>query len=156
MNVFDVTVWQDCGRWDMLGGESYSCFFLVNVQNFMQIAGGTDPIRDTSPLKNGYPSILVWVWVSAVAFDEDGMLILFFFKFFKANNLEDKIKIIEARPELLTPSHFKDQKVRHSSPILNCSGVVGSRRWQWILISYWPTVTTMNPIISQFTSSVMS
>lgn len=45
----------------MLGGESYSYFFLVNVQNFMQIAGGTDPIRDTSPLKNGYPSILVWV-----------------------------------------------------------------------------------------------
>ncbi|KAJ7420270.1 hypothetical protein BTVI_22086 [Pitangus sulphuratus] len=32
-------------------------------------------------------------------------------KFFKANHLEDKIKIIEARPELLKPSHFEDKKV---------------------------------------------
>ncbi|NWW70423.1 ANM7 methyltransferase, partial [Climacteris rufus] len=30
---------------------------------------------------------------------------------FKANNLEDKIKIIEARPELLKPSHLEDKKV---------------------------------------------
>ncbi|XP_075289785.1 protein arginine N-methyltransferase 7 isoform X3 [Opisthocomus hoazin] len=31
-------------------------------------------------------------------------------KFFKANHLEDKIKIIEARPELLTSSHLEDKK----------------------------------------------
>ncbi|NXI15499.1 ANM7 methyltransferase, partial [Irena cyanogastra] len=31
--------------------------------------------------------------------------------FFKANNLEDKIKIIEARPELLKPSHLEDKKI---------------------------------------------
>ncbi|NXG10222.1 ANM7 methyltransferase, partial [Sakesphorus luctuosus] len=30
---------------------------------------------------------------------------------FKANHLEDKIKVIEARPELLKASHFKDEKV---------------------------------------------
>ncbi|NWR36591.1 ANM7 methyltransferase, partial [Tachuris rubrigastra] len=33
------------------------------------------------------------------------------FKLFKANHLEDKIRIIEARPELLKPSHFEDKKV---------------------------------------------
>ncbi|XP_009319079.1 PREDICTED: protein arginine N-methyltransferase 7 [Pygoscelis adeliae] len=32
-------------------------------------------------------------------------------KFFKANHLEDKIKIIEARPELLTSSHLEDKKI---------------------------------------------
>ncbi|XP_066183918.1 protein arginine N-methyltransferase 7 isoform X1 [Sylvia atricapilla] len=32
-------------------------------------------------------------------------------KFFKANNLEDKIKIIEARPELLKPSHLENKKI---------------------------------------------
>ncbi|XP_068006581.1 protein arginine N-methyltransferase 7 isoform X2 [Melanerpes formicivorus] len=32
-------------------------------------------------------------------------------KFFKANNLEDKIKIIEARPESLTSSHLEGQKI---------------------------------------------
>ncbi|XP_009571084.1 PREDICTED: protein arginine N-methyltransferase 7 isoform X2 [Fulmarus glacialis] len=32
-------------------------------------------------------------------------------KFFKANRLEDKIKIIEARPELLTSSHLEDKKI---------------------------------------------
>uniref|UniRef100_A0A8D2NLU0 Protein arginine N-methyltransferase n=1 Tax=Zosterops lateralis melanops TaxID=1220523 RepID=A0A8D2NLU0_ZOSLA len=32
-------------------------------------------------------------------------------KFFKANHLEDKIKIIEARPELLKPSHLEDKKI---------------------------------------------
>ncbi|KAM6354393.1 protein arginine N-methyltransferase 7 isoform 3-T6 [Alca torda] len=32
-------------------------------------------------------------------------------KFFKANNLEDKIKIIDARPELLTSSHLEDKKI---------------------------------------------
>ncbi|XP_010148340.1 PREDICTED: protein arginine N-methyltransferase 7 isoform X2 [Eurypyga helias] len=32
-------------------------------------------------------------------------------KIFKANHLEDKIKIIEARPELLTPSHLEDKKI---------------------------------------------
>ncbi|NXH84528.1 ANM7 methyltransferase, partial [Edolisoma coerulescens] len=31
--------------------------------------------------------------------------------FFKANHLEDKIKIIEARPELLKPSHLEDKKI---------------------------------------------
>ncbi|NXC06367.1 ANM7 methyltransferase, partial [Orthonyx spaldingii] len=31
--------------------------------------------------------------------------------FLKANHLEDKIKIIEARPELLKPSHLEDKKV---------------------------------------------
>ncbi|NXB57409.1 ANM7 methyltransferase, partial [Struthidea cinerea] len=31
--------------------------------------------------------------------------------FFKANHLEDKIKIIEARPELLKPSHLADKKI---------------------------------------------
>ncbi|NXF16902.1 ANM7 methyltransferase, partial [Rhodinocichla rosea] len=31
--------------------------------------------------------------------------------FFKANDLEDKIKIIEARPELLKPSHLEDKKI---------------------------------------------
>ncbi|NXE62535.1 ANM7 methyltransferase, partial [Calcarius ornatus] len=31
--------------------------------------------------------------------------------FFKANNLEDKIKIIETRPELLKPSHLEDKKI---------------------------------------------
>ncbi|KFV83056.1 Protein arginine N-methyltransferase 7, partial [Struthio camelus australis] len=35
----------------------------------------------------------------------------FFLKFLKANHLEDKIKIVEARPELLTPSHLEDRKV---------------------------------------------
>uniref|UniRef100_A0A8C3L754 Protein arginine methyltransferase 7 n=1 Tax=Chrysolophus pictus TaxID=9089 RepID=A0A8C3L754_CHRPC len=32
-------------------------------------------------------------------------------KFFKANHLEDKIKIVEARPELLTSSHLEDKKI---------------------------------------------
>ncbi|XP_062356010.1 protein arginine N-methyltransferase 7 isoform X2 [Cinclus cinclus] len=32
-------------------------------------------------------------------------------KFLKANHLEDKIKIIEARPELLKPSHLEDKKI---------------------------------------------
>ncbi|NWR74371.1 ANM7 methyltransferase, partial [Centropus unirufus] len=32
-------------------------------------------------------------------------------QFFKANHLEDKIKIIEARPELLTPSQLEDKKI---------------------------------------------
>ncbi|XP_010126413.1 PREDICTED: protein arginine N-methyltransferase 7 isoform X2 [Chlamydotis macqueenii] len=32
-------------------------------------------------------------------------------KFLKANDLEDKIKIIEARPELLTSSHLEDKKI---------------------------------------------
>uniref|UniRef100_A0A8B9FPZ6 Protein arginine N-methyltransferase n=1 Tax=Amazona collaria TaxID=241587 RepID=A0A8B9FPZ6_9PSIT len=32
-------------------------------------------------------------------------------KFLKANHLEDKIKIIEARPELLTSSHLEDKKI---------------------------------------------
>ncbi|XP_009862795.1 PREDICTED: protein arginine N-methyltransferase 7 isoform X2 [Apaloderma vittatum] len=32
-------------------------------------------------------------------------------KFFKANHLEDKIKIIETRPELLTASHLEDKKI---------------------------------------------
>ncbi|KFO86918.1 Protein arginine N-methyltransferase 7, partial [Buceros rhinoceros silvestris] len=32
-------------------------------------------------------------------------------EFFKANHLEDKIKIIEARPELLTSSHLEDKKI---------------------------------------------
>ncbi|NXY46582.1 ANM7 methyltransferase, partial [Ceuthmochares aereus] len=32
-------------------------------------------------------------------------------QFFKANHLEDKIKIIEARPELLTSSHLEDKKI---------------------------------------------
>ncbi|NXD24577.1 ANM7 methyltransferase, partial [Spelaeornis formosus] len=36
---------------------------------------------------------------------------LHFSLFFKANNLEDKIKIIEARPELLKPSHLEDKKI---------------------------------------------
>ncbi|NWQ62795.1 ANM7 methyltransferase, partial [Neopipo cinnamomea] len=36
---------------------------------------------------------------------------LHFSLFFKANHLEDKIKIIEARPELLKPSHFEDKKI---------------------------------------------
>ncbi|NXU19031.1 ANM7 methyltransferase, partial [Pardalotus punctatus] len=31
--------------------------------------------------------------------------------FFKANHLEDKIKIIEARPELLKPYHLEDKKI---------------------------------------------
>ncbi|NWX75635.1 ANM7 methyltransferase, partial [Alca torda] len=39
------------------------------------------------------------------------LMLLFFLKFFKANNLEDKIKIIEARPELLTSSHLEDKKI---------------------------------------------
>ncbi|NXP73040.1 ANM7 methyltransferase, partial [Ramphastos sulfuratus] len=34
-----------------------------------------------------------------------------FFLFFKANNLEDKIKIIEARPESLTSSQLEDKKI---------------------------------------------
>ncbi|NWI38781.1 ANM7 methyltransferase, partial [Picathartes gymnocephalus] len=43
-------------------------------------------------------------------------LVLFFISLhfsllFKANHLEDKIKIIEARPELLKPSHLKDKKI---------------------------------------------
>ncbi|NXS98615.1 ANM7 methyltransferase, partial [Jacana jacana] len=33
------------------------------------------------------------------------------FQLFKANHLEDKIKIIEARPELLTSSHLEDKKI---------------------------------------------
>ncbi|NXJ76608.1 ANM7 methyltransferase, partial [Trogon melanurus] len=33
------------------------------------------------------------------------------FLFFKANHLEDKIKIIETRPELLTASHLEDKKI---------------------------------------------
>ncbi|NXM26380.1 ANM7 methyltransferase, partial [Oxyruncus cristatus] len=36
---------------------------------------------------------------------------LHFILFFEANHLEDKIKIIEARPELLKPSHFKGEKI---------------------------------------------
>ncbi|XP_017679943.1 PREDICTED: protein arginine N-methyltransferase 7 [Lepidothrix coronata] len=32
-------------------------------------------------------------------------------KLLKANHLEDKIKVIEARPELLKPSHFEDKKI---------------------------------------------
>ncbi|XP_030313569.1 protein arginine N-methyltransferase 7 [Calypte anna] len=32
-------------------------------------------------------------------------------KFFRANNIEDKIKIIEARPELLSSSHLEDKKI---------------------------------------------
>ncbi|NWR15933.1 ANM7 methyltransferase, partial [Emberiza fucata] len=36
---------------------------------------------------------------------------LHFSLFFKANNIEDKIKIIEARPELLKPSHLEDKKI---------------------------------------------
>ncbi|NWW36427.1 ANM7 methyltransferase, partial [Panurus biarmicus] len=36
---------------------------------------------------------------------------LHFNLFFKANHLEDKIKIIEARPELLKPSHLEDKKI---------------------------------------------
>ncbi|NXM70543.1 ANM7 methyltransferase, partial [Serilophus lunatus] len=36
---------------------------------------------------------------------------LHFILVFKANHLEDKIKIIEARPELLKPSHLEDKKV---------------------------------------------
>uniref|UniRef100_A0A8B9Q7I4 Protein arginine N-methyltransferase n=1 Tax=Apteryx owenii TaxID=8824 RepID=A0A8B9Q7I4_APTOW len=32
-------------------------------------------------------------------------------KFLKANHLEDKIKILEARPELLTSSHLEDKKI---------------------------------------------
>ncbi|NXS52830.1 ANM7 methyltransferase, partial [Brachypteracias leptosomus] len=35
----------------------------------------------------------------------------FLFAFFKANHLEDKIKIIEARPEMLESSHLEDQKI---------------------------------------------
>ncbi|NXH05258.1 ANM7 methyltransferase, partial [Loxia leucoptera] len=36
---------------------------------------------------------------------------LHFSLFLKANHLEDKIKIIEARPELLKPSHLEDKKI---------------------------------------------
>ncbi|NWV82680.1 ANM7 methyltransferase, partial [Dasyornis broadbenti] len=36
---------------------------------------------------------------------------LHFSLFYKANNLEDKIKIIEARPELLKPYHLEDKKI---------------------------------------------
>ncbi|XP_061863384.1 protein arginine N-methyltransferase 7 isoform X4 [Colius striatus] len=45
-------------------------------------------------------------------------------KFFRANKLEDKIKIIEARPELLTPSHLEDKKDlwRIRSPCGICEG----------------------------------
>uniref|UniRef100_A0A8C3UYG9 Protein arginine N-methyltransferase n=1 Tax=Catharus ustulatus TaxID=91951 RepID=A0A8C3UYG9_CATUS len=32
-------------------------------------------------------------------------------KFLKANHLEDQIKIVEARPELLKPSHLEDKKI---------------------------------------------
>ncbi|NXF03664.1 ANM7 methyltransferase, partial [Smithornis capensis] len=38
-------------------------------------------------------------------------LVFFSHTVFKANHLEDKIKIIEARPELLKPSHLEDKKV---------------------------------------------
>ncbi|NWV59742.1 ANM7 methyltransferase, partial [Malurus elegans] len=37
--------------------------------------------------------------------------VLFLHCFFKANHLEDKIKIIEVRPELLKPSHLEDKKI---------------------------------------------
>ncbi|NWZ02451.1 ANM7 methyltransferase, partial [Loxia curvirostra] len=37
--------------------------------------------------------------------------LVFFSYFLKANHLEDKIKIIEARPELLKPSHLEDKKI---------------------------------------------
>ncbi|KFQ53514.1 Protein arginine N-methyltransferase 7, partial [Nestor notabilis] len=38
-------------------------------------------------------------------------LLMLLLQFFKANHLEDKIKIIEARPELLTSSHLEDKKI---------------------------------------------
>uniref|UniRef100_A0A8C5TVJ9 Protein arginine N-methyltransferase n=1 Tax=Malurus cyaneus samueli TaxID=2593467 RepID=A0A8C5TVJ9_9PASS len=37
--------------------------------------------------------------------------VLFLHCFFKANHLEDKIKILEVRPELLKPSHLEDKKI---------------------------------------------
>ncbi|NXP18357.1 ANM7 methyltransferase, partial [Scytalopus superciliaris] len=67
--------------------------------------------------------------------------------FFKANNLEDKIKVLEARPELLKPSHFGDKKV---------SVVVGEPFFStsllpWHNLYFWYARTA---VTSHLTSSV--
>ncbi|OPJ78151.1 protein arginine N-methyltransferase 7 [Patagioenas fasciata monilis] len=62
-------------------------------------------------------------------------------KFFKANNLEDKIKIIEARPELLTSSHLKDQKIS----VLVGEPFFTTSLLPWHNLYFWYARTAVSP-----------
>ncbi|NXU83275.1 ANM7 methyltransferase, partial [Xiphorhynchus elegans] len=66
---------------------------------------------------------------------------------FKANHLEDKIKVIEARPELLKPSHFEDKKISVlvGEPFFNTSLL------PWHNLYFWYARTA---VTSHLTSSV--
>ncbi|NXS74949.1 ANM7 methyltransferase, partial [Pandion haliaetus] len=69
------------------------------------------------------------------------------FLFFKANHLEDKIKIIEARPELLTSSHLEDKKIS----VLVGEPFFTTSLLPWHNLYFWYARTA---VISHLTSNV--
>ncbi|XP_009083190.1 PREDICTED: protein arginine N-methyltransferase 7 [Acanthisitta chloris] len=68
-------------------------------------------------------------------------------KVFKANHLEDKIKIIEARPELLKPSHLEDKKIS----VLVAEPFFTTSLLPWHNLYFWYARTA---VTSQLTSNV--